>query len=315
MDIINYAHFLEEKPAIASLCLYLVFVVIHFLSEPLRWNLYLSFPSSSIKLLTQIFSLTAFSTYILPLKLGLPLRLWLLKSHTSQSISTLTGLMLFDGLLYYCMWGISVLITLPGIQHIIHNNLIPYRTLVLSVIFFFVFTLTILFFLARKTRSAASPHNATKASRISQLRKLLVNFSKQSRLLGKKTVILGIVICTIDILSHVFRHWALLTFLGQDIALPVIAAISCLSLFAGLITMMPMGLGGYDVTLVLLLTQVGVSSEIAVAIPVLNRLGNIMVSTLLGVWGGWKLGINPIVEHKLLKKRLDNFRSLISPQK
>ena len=57
---------------------------------------------------------------------------------------------------------------------------------------------------------------------------------------------------------------------------------------------MPLGLGGYDVTLVYLLVQAGVPSHTGVAIVVANRLGSIAVSAVLGSWGGWMLGVNPL---------------------
>jgi len=112
--------------------------------------------------------------------------------------------------------------------------------------------------------------------------------------LSPRILVLAAMIVAADIASQVARHAALLEMFDVHLSWAQIFTVVALSFFAGLASLMPLGLGGYDVTLVYLLTQAGVPSHTGVAIVVANRLGSILVSIVLGGWSGWTLGVNPL---------------------
>jgi uncharacterized membrane protein YbhN (UPF0104 family) len=89
---------------------------------------------------------------------------------------------------------------------------------------------------------------------------------------------------------------------GYMLPIEKIFVITSISIFTGLISMMPMGLGGYDITIVLLLTQASVPLEVAIIIPIFNRIGTIFISILFGLRAAYYLSINPF---KLEKIRQD----------
>ena len=66
--------------------------------------------------------------------------------------------------------------------------------------------------------------------------------------------------------------------------------------------MMPMGLGGYDAMLVLLLMQFSVDAELAISVAIINRLASIVIGILTGTIGGMRLGLNPF--NKKLWRRI-----------
>jgi uncharacterized membrane protein YbhN (UPF0104 family) len=96
-----------------------------------------------------------------------------------------------------------------------------------------------------------------------------------------------------DIISNVLRHWALLAMLGYHLAWDTLFVITSVSIFAGLASLMPAGLGGYDAVLVLLLVKSSIPLEAAILVTVFNRMGTILVSAVLGVIAGYRLGLNP----------------------
>ena len=73
-----------------------------------------------------------------------------------------------------------------------------------------------------------------------------------------------------------------------------------------MISMMPLGIGGYDLALIFFLSQYGVPPEMALVASVSNHLVNIFWSLVLGVWSGLSLGVNPFslkVWKKLIKEQ------------
>jgi len=105
----------------------------------------------------------------------------------------------------------------------------------------------------------------------------------------------------LDIAGHTLRHGILLAMLGQSLPLPNLFATTTLSIFAGLISLMPMGLGGYDLMLVLLLKMNGIPASEGLAVAVANRMANLVMSIMLGGWGGAALGIGTLNRRALAR--------------
>lgn len=104
----------------------------------------------------------------------------------------------------------------------------------------------------------------------------------------------NLMIIWVDMASQIARHYFILKMLGVDVGLYEMAAITCLAIFAGMASMMPMGLVGYDATILLLLQQSRVPLEIASLVPLINRLFSIATSVVLGAWGAFSLGYSPV---------------------
>lgn len=266
-----------------------VFILIHFIAEPTRWLIYQKSSGLIPKyLLTyQIFLATSFASYFLPFKLGLPLRLGLLKYKLPFDLNQISSYLLLDGAIYYALWMLSAVfalffsITLPTKLKININIL-----LVTCTILFFFIWLSVFLLQDRKINKEVEP---------CKRRVILTKFQEILRTFKNFTpVALLLTICVVitDIISHVLRHWALLASMGFSIPLEQIFITTSIGIFAGLTSMMPMGLGGYDLTIVLLLTHFSVPPEIAVCVPVLNRILTLIFSAIFGSWGGLSLGLN-----------------------
>jgi len=248
-----------------------VFTLFHFFMEPARWYFYfgnLSRPDgAAYKKLLYIFSVTALVTYMIPAKLGLPVRLYLLTSQIKVTLLNVTTFMVLDGLLSYSLWGFPAIIFLP-----VYGIDFP------KYVLLFLLLVPVLCLLAYFLRH--------------RLRNLLKTLRDNIHLLTLKATFAAALFLLFDIAGYVCRHALILAALNAQLALFQLAIITIISIFAGFISMAPMGMGAYDVTIILLLTQSGVPYETALLVPLVNRTGNILASIFLGSPSSFALGVS-----------------------
>ncbi len=264
------------------IALALMATVLHFLSEVVRWWLYLrkdvvGEPALLRKLLS-IFSLTAFLTYLLPAKLGFPLRLYLLNSQLRITLTQTSVLLVVDGFLSYGTWLIATILlylALPSFPF--SGQVLPYAIGVLGLAF------VAITFVVR-SRGAA-----------------LRNLRAQVESIEFCTLLTAEFVLIVDIGGYVLRHAAILWALGMYLSPIQIAFATVLSITVGFLSMLPMGIGAYDVTLILLLSQYGVPEEVAVVVPLINRVGNLLVAVLLGLPASYVTGMSLITLRERLK--------------
>ncbi len=287
------AYPLTEQLIIWGLLSYL-FGTFHFLTEPYRWFIYTrNISNITFKNFFSIFSFTAFASYMLPFKLGLPFRIYLLQKVKSLNAGIVMSLLVLDGLIYYGVWGIA------ASAGIIYGATTYLNIKQLSVfILLGVIGIALLWIILRKYSGFLPSKLLVKIEKIKQSLSVI-------RELKKSQYIASFMVVVTDISSQVFRHYAIFMMLGVSISLTQVAVIASISIFTGIISMMPMGLVGYDATFVLLAQQAGVPIEQALLIPLINRFISLSLSGLLGIWGGVKLGLNPF-------KGIRRIRSLLS---
>ena len=292
MESVNIG-FLVQNLSSLHLALYFLFVCLHFLSEPARWAIYIpSVQQNHFVLFTKIFSFTAFVSYVFPLKMGLPLRILLLKNKANLNVTEISAFLLLDGCVYYALWGMSAVVMTLMITLKPSVFVYPFNIRAFLFIPIIVIILILLHFYIRRKKQYDS-HGKTSKRIIFTIKSWLAEIAQLYQEIKPQVLVTaGLIIC-IDIASQILRHWALLNVLGYDLPWLDFSVVTCVSIFAGLISMMPMGLGGYDVVIVLLLTQAGIPFNTAIAALILNRFGNIVVSMLLGIWSGWELQMNP----------------------
>jgi len=265
---------------------FFLFIFIHFIAEPIRWSFYLKKSKNPLSnAIGHIFFLTAFLSYLLPMKLGLPIRIGLLKKKLKLKIKTISKFLLLDGILYYGSWISIACIAgfnlLSKFKNTIELSIIT--SIILIVTSFLIF---ILFFIKIKKYK----------DKISTIKPYTIYSSLNKRIISSL-----LFITYTDITSHILRHWALLGMVGYMLPIEQIFVITAISIFTGLISMMPMGLGGYDITIVLLLTQASVPLEIAILVPIFNRMGTIFISIIFGLRAAYYLSINPFKLERIRK--------------
>jgi uncharacterized membrane protein YbhN (UPF0104 family) len=267
-------------------------VLFHFAMEPLRWVVYLGCEKKgAFSSLVYIFSSTAFFSYVLPAKLGIPLRFWLIKESKRASASVAGLFMAADSVLAMSAWALASL-ALGGnfaVQIILHN-LEHLRQGVFSwMVVAGLVGIAILIFAWRPKWNS-----------------LRQRFKFSLRSLGARQATAVTALFALDISSYVLRHAIILDMLSvRNLGWHTISTLTVISIFAGFVSMMPMGLVGYDATIIFILTQNGVSVEKAAMVPVFNRLANLFVSVVVGIPSAYKLNLG--LNLRELKKKVAGF--------
>lgn len=244
-------------------------VFFHFLLEPMRWYLYTrntepgkSADNPSFSAVFSVLSTTALFSYSLPFKLGLPTRIYLINEYLGLTAKRIIFFLTVDGVMNLAVWGlfgaVSFIYLLP-IAEVLSNYAFAIAA-ALGVV--------LALFLGRKF-----------------IGKIISPLVDREFEISARTIALSGSLVTFDVVGFGLRHIAIFMFLGLPVNYLDAFLIGILSIFAGIASTLPMGLGAYDATLILLLTTRGVSLELASLAPVLNRTLNLLSSILFGGLG------------------------------
>jgi len=218
--------------------------------------------------------------------MGLPTRIFLLHSKAGIGIVQSSALLMLDGIINYASWGLTAA---ASMYLLLNQHTIRTEFVVIAI----TCVLLILIFLAlwkkRRLVIAGGTDKGNADSGVKNeagLRHLLAG-------MDYRIILKSFFVMPMDIGSHVVHHWAIFAMLDVNLEWSAVFVITTISVFTGLISMMPMGLGGYDAMLVLLLTQFSVAPEIAISVAIINRLTSLFISIISGVYGGTQLQLNP----------------------
>tara|TARA_R110000772_G_scaffold15931_15_gene45793 strand:+ start:2155 stop:3093 length:939 start_codon:yes stop_codon:yes gene_type:complete len=250
----------------------------HFFAEPIRWSAYALHIQGQSKFISifACFNITALLSYSLPLKLGLPLRLFLLSHFLKLKGKKIIQIMTMDGFFSLASWSIIALLLIISIPEI-GDYYSSYISPVVLLLALFGLGLLLLWLLRLKGWLP------------------LATF----RSVPGHIIILVLLTLTVDILLYGVRHLVIVEALGIEISSYQIFAISIVAVFAGIISTLPMGLGAYDVSLMALMSLYGVDIEMGLIVAFTNRLGMILTSILFGAPSSLALLHTEIPDSKL----------------
>jgi len=244
----------------------------HFYAEASRWKLSYLDSGQQWSRIRDLFFSTALASYLLPFKMGVPLRFALGLRVTRLAMAELSVIMAADAMIALLSWTvISLLVGEASLRELIVGistiwfevGIILGALLAVSAVVF-----------SDKLRRAA--------------RAFLFFF------LGKpKRAFIAFGITVVDVLAYGARHVFLCAAFGFPVSQwPSWAAFGIVATFLGIISGMPMGLVGYDATLFFLYTSVGASPEQVGMVVVSNRTLSFLCAFLLGVPAAHRLGFN-----------------------
>lgn len=275
-DIWNQGAFhLSASAAVLVVAAAWMVALLHFVMEPWRWRLaYLpaSENQDDWKKVRDSLYCTAFATYLLPFKLGLPLRVALLRGSARLDLRYIGAVLALDGLISLAVW--SLLAAACVWVAALHWQ--PPAYVWVAGALGAAGLGAILFFRRNLWGRLAD-----------RWREAMAAFVRPWLRIAKASVIVAL-----DVLSYGVRH-ALLVFLVTGSLADMLpgAAIGIVATFAGIVSGLPMGLLGYDATLVALLGVAGVPVEHALFVALINRGLNIGSAVLLGVPASARLGM------------------------
>jgi uncharacterized membrane protein YbhN (UPF0104 family) len=285
LDIFTIPDALRFPVAPQYLIPLLVCVIGRAIAEPVRWTIYTAQSERTpFSLYFRIFMFNGFLGYLLPIKLGLPARLALLRWKTSLDLYRITSLVAFDVALTHIYWVLLAGTTLPFLGQLEFVDW-SYKTIFLGLTAIGV----IVWLFVLKTH----PSRADAKGIIGRVATLRMRFRKAFSELNAGIISRTIVVLLFDVIFLVGLHWALVRFIGQDLPISAIFLISVIASFVGVISLTPMGLGTYDAVIIFLLVQYSLPIDAAVATPLIYRLGTAAVAIPVGFLCGLSLGINP----------------------
>lgn len=253
----------------------------HLYAEPLRWwRCYLRGQVTWASC-RDLFLTTALSSYLLPFKLGIPLRLVLIGRYVRLDRLAIGGLMAVDGGLVLTAWlvvsflsgGAMLMRVLPSIP--------------LSWFCVVVFASCLLLAIAVK--------------KLPVLKKQVLELGNTIKNKPERAL-LGFALAGLDTLSYGVRHigLALMLGLGWTEACSWLT-IGILSTFVGIVSGLPLGILGYDATLLTLAAGQGFNPSIALEILAINRAMSIGGAFFLGLPSAYRLGLAANIRGLILK--------------
>jgi uncharacterized membrane protein YbhN (UPF0104 family) len=96
-------------------------------------------------------------------------------------------------------------------------------------------------------------------------------------------------------LLHGFAGWIVLTGLGATTGLAEFICIYFASHLAGLLSLIPMGIGVKDASVIEFLRRVGAAASVTIGFVAIDRLVWSLLPLLVGLVAGWHLGVNALI--------------------
>jgi len=227
-----------------------------------------------IKNLTLIHFSSMAAHYSSPAKLGFPLAVYLFKKFENISYPIATAMILTELVI---SMGICGIIALGGS----YFYFAKYQTIfLLTVLFLVILCLTIYFILRALGKKGQS----------GRIHQFAADTQDIFRNIPFRAAITYIVISTlIQILSGV-NFFLLCYFFSIDVSLWKAIIISSSAFFLGAVSMVPMGLGVREGSVLFYLNYLGVASDISLSVITVNRLVSTGLTFLLGMIAGGILG-------------------------
>ncbi len=279
-DFVLASALLRDRITLALAAGILLLTLLHFGNEPLRWRALLKAfrPDLSLGRVYHTLTATSFFSYAIPVHFGMPIRLVMARKYLGMDFTSTGALLLIDSLVMYGTWCLAGAV---GMSILLPSGSWGRPVAIVAVVLAGGGGVMVI--------AGYQGHFLNRYPRISDL---VGCFSSALRMFSRKAAAGNAILIIGDIFIYGMRHMMILSSLGTDLPLLQITMVVAVSILAGFVSMMPMGLGGYDLSLVFLLMMIGVPRETALAVPVINRITMVSASALLGSISASRLGLS-----------------------
>ncbi len=265
---------------IAILCVYFLFSLLTILVR--KYLLYALHSRSSFKNLLYIHFSTMAAHYSTPAKIGYPLTVYLLKKFDNVPYTCGTALIAIELTINMVISG---LLALAG-SFFFLTGYFPYIGLSFLILTL-VLLVTILVFLLLK-----------KKNQNSNIKKLLLNITNSFSAISPWGIIIYSILATLLQILATTNLILLSFFLSDGISIFQAVAASSTAFFLGALSMIPLGIGVRETTMLLMLNQFGIDNVTGISIVAIQRLLSTGLTFVLGVIFGSILGIKNLFSEK-----------------
>ena len=288
---------IKQLPLITVFILLFIRILNFGVYQLSSYYLYTSFNEKiTLSNLILINNCSTVSNYTTPVKIGFPIQAFLLKkifniSYNKSAIIILTSL--FVSIVTASILSIISIFFLPSINNISIDLLIK----ILIMLVFVLSVIVIIYFLKNKNLSKIDNYPIIK--KINQMIDYLkkVNFSK----LG-----LSCILAIISFFINAIMLKIIIMGLNENADISLLFIIQGLPYLLGMLSMVPLGLGVKDATLSYLLTQFGITPEVAIISSVILRIFMSGFSILMGIFSAnylFKKNVSLLVEFKKMRSK------------
>lgn len=240
--------------------------------------------SVSTKNLFSVNIISYSANYASPIKIGIPLRVYLyreiLNIPLSVGVVTISVINVLGVILASC-------ISIFGIRAIFSS--FSYSMPLTLFVILSILVLTVIFMPVSKFGKFLSfgPFKKKASKILTFAENVQIGLKRTSKVI---VLLIVLLMFTRFFITAYCSHLILLDF-GQSISTLHILYAQSISLIVGLVSMVPMGLGSKDVTLVFLLSHIGISKEAAVSLAIVERIIWAALPLLIGIICANSLGI------------------------
>jgi uncharacterized protein (TIRG00374 family) len=288
---------IKQLPLITVFILLFIRILNFGVYQLSSYYLYTSFNEKiTLSNLILINNCSTVSNYTTPVKIGFPIQAFLLKkifniSYNKSAIIILTSL--FVSIVTASILSIISIFFLPSIN----NNSIDLLIKIFIMFGFVLSVLVMIYFIKNKNLSKIGNYPIVKKINelINYLRK--VNFLK----LG-----LSWILALMSFFINAIMLKIIITSLNENADISLLFIIQGLPYLLGMLSMIPLGLGVKDATLSYLLSQFGITPEVAIISSVILRIFMSGFSILMGIFSAnylLKKNVSLLAEFKKMRSK------------
>lgn len=223
-------------------------------------------------------------------KLGIPTRVFLFRALLEIPVSIATASVVLETALWLFIMAVIVAIPVPGVWG---------SGAWISSLLALAFVMLALAGIRVLPKIGSITTRKIFKNQLERVQKFMADFRQGMRTIKKTDLIKAVGVFTSGWLVNALSLYIILKEFGWTLNLFELMYISVFSYLVGTFSLLPMGLGPRDVSLVLLLTQLGPSKDVATAAALIQRTVRTVVPIILSLISINILGINRI---KKLKK-------------
>ena len=274
----------------------LVILVLSWISiswEVLRLRVY--FPptrySFSIIKLYHVVMAALTLTYSVPVNLGIPIRVVLMEKLLGISYATGIGIVVFDWFLSYVITGGVALIAIYTLFPLQQTGFLISSMAVVLVLF-------LVFYLLRSINVSGIKGKGLVGLTKRCAEWLPDKWRPALDLLTLRTILLNCLLFLMGIILAALRLESILLGMGEDLSLLKLAFVACIVYTVSTLSMIPLGFGIKEITLVVLLKQTGIDMDIATTSALIERLVTTGLGFSIGLYSIYHLGIGEILSEQ-----------------
>ena len=276
-DIFTIGYALNYWQIILLLLVFSINSFVHILSR--KYLLFALDAKCGLKNLIYIHFSTLAAHYTTPAKIGFPLAVFLLNKFENVAYSKGTSMVLIELVIGTGLCGLIALVYMPNLIDIskLQIFLLIITVLTIGIILFYIFS-----------------HFATKINSNNRIANYIFNTFNAIKNIDRKKLLVYLLFAMSLRFIDAINLFLLSFFYSENLTILQSVIATSAAFFVGAVSMVPMGIGTRDISLLLFLQHYEIDNTTAIVIVTLQRILSTGLGFMLGIVFGGLLGIKNI---------------------